>query len=69
MLEFLSANLATILVGVAVLAIVALIVYNMIRAHKKGGSSCGSACAGCPNAGICHAHAPKDRDLSSPYKP
>ena len=57
--ELISQNIPTIVVAAIVLLAVVLIVANMVRARKKGG--CGSACSGCPNAGICHAHVPKDR--------
>ncbi len=54
MLEFLTANLATILLALAIAVIVVAIIAGMVRDRKRGVSSCGSACAGCPNAALCH---------------
>lgn len=54
MIAFLSENLATILVGLAVAALFFFAVRRMIRQHKEGGcpggcgGSCGS-CNGCPH--------------------
>lgn len=55
MLEFLMNNLGTIIVAAVVLAILALVTIGMISDRKRGRSSCGGACGGCPNAGLCHA--------------
>lgn len=54
MLTFLIANAATIIVGLAVAAIVALIVRGIYRDKKAGKSSCGGGCASCPSCSICH---------------
>ncbi len=54
MLAFLAENLATILIGLAILALVVLIAVKLIRDKKKGKSSCGCGCENCPNSGHCH---------------
>ncbi len=56
MINFLAANLGTIVVSVILLAIVALIIAYLVRQKKKGKSSCGCGCGcgNCPSAGICH---------------
>lgn len=54
MLEFLSANLGTIIVLVVLAIIVGAIIYKMFRDKKKGKSSCGCNCASCPMANECH---------------
>ena len=54
MLEFLSANLATILISIALIAVVAAIIVSMVRNRKKGKSNCGCNCANCAMAGSCH---------------
>lgn len=54
MLEFLSQNIGTIAVGIPLLGILALIVRSLLNDKKKGKSSCGSACSGCPNSHMCH---------------
>jgi predicted permease len=53
MLNYIAANLATILVGAVVLAIVAAVVVKLIRDKKRNKSSCGCGCSGCPNAQSC----------------
>lgn len=54
MLEFLSANLGTIIVA-AVLIIILVGIVLKIRKDKKNGKgcSCGCGCEGCPSAGMC----------------
>lgn len=55
MIEFLRENLSTIIVGLIVFTVVALIIVNMIKDRKKGKSSCGCGCANCPSSGACHS--------------
>lgn len=47
--------LATIIISLALAAVVALIVYSMLRDKKRGKSSCGANCAHCSMAGTCHS--------------
>ncbi len=55
MLQFITDNLANILIVAGLLAIVALIVANMVKKKKSGKSvGCGCGCDGCPGASICH---------------
>lgn len=54
MLAWLMANLATILIGAALLAVVAVILVYLRKNKKKGKSSCGCECQGCPMSGACH---------------
>lgn len=54
MLDFLSNYWGTLVIGVIVAAAVVLIVLKMARDKKKGRTSCGCGCSGCPSAGICH---------------
>lgn len=54
MLSWISENLATILVCLVLLGIVAAIVLGMRRRKKKGESSCGCSCSGCALHGQCH---------------
>ena len=58
MLTFLSQNLATILISVGLLAVVALIVAKMARDRRAGKTSCGCGCSGCALQGQCHKQAP-----------
>lgn len=50
---FIINNIATIIVGLIVLAIVTLVVIKMVKDKKKGIGTCGSKCANCPNSGMC----------------
>ena len=51
MLEFLAANIGTILIGLLVAGIIALIILSMVLDKKKGKSSCGCGCANCAMKG------------------
>ncbi len=53
MLTWISENIATILICIVLLAIVAAIIVRIVRDKKKG-ASCGCGCAGCPMSGSCH---------------
>lgn len=55
MLTFLQNNLATILVGLVLLAVVGLVLYVMRRDKAAGKGSCGCSCSGCPSSGMCHS--------------
>ncbi len=55
MLEFLAANIGTILIGLLVAGIIALIILSMVLDKKKGKSSCGCGCANCAMKGSCHS--------------
>lgn len=53
MLTWLRDNLATIVVGLVLFAILASVVVHMVKARKQGKGSCGCGCSGgC--AGACH---------------
>ncbi len=54
MLNWVTANLSTILVSAVLLAIVSLISLYLIRQKKAGKSSCGGNCAHCAMHGGCH---------------
>ncbi|MGI5971395.1 MAG: FeoB-associated Cys-rich membrane protein [Oscillospiraceae bacterium] len=53
MLSFIFENLASVIAGTAVFAIVAAVVIKMIRDRKTQKNSCGCGCSGCPGAGKC----------------
>lgn len=55
-MEFIIANLGTIIVGLIVAVIVGLAVYSLAKNKKKGKSSCGCGCGcgHCPNNSSCH---------------
>ena len=53
MLQWLTANLGTILISAVLLAVVILIVVYLLRKKKAGKSSCGAGCAHCAMHGQC----------------
>lgn len=55
MLTWISENIATIIICVILLAIVAAVIGKMVRDKKKGKSSCGCGCANCAMNGSCHS--------------
>lgn len=54
MLTFLTENLATIIIAVIVIGILAAIITKMIKDKKKGKSSCSCGCENCAASEICH---------------
>jgi hypothetical protein len=54
MWTWLAHNIATILICIVLVGVVAAIIVQMIRNKKKGKSSCGCGCASCPMSGACH---------------
>ena len=54
MLQWIGANLGTILVCLVLLAIVTFIIVYLVRQKKQGKSSCGCNCAHCAMHGSCH---------------
>ena len=54
MLEFLSANIGTIIVAAILLVIVFFAVRAIVREKKKGQCSCGCNCGSCAMSGVCH---------------
>ena len=59
MLQWIGANLGTILICLALLAIVTFIIVHLVRQKKQGKSSCGCNCAHCAMHGSCHNAAKK----------
>ncbi len=54
MLSWLTENISTVLISFVLIAVVAGIITFMIKNKKRGKSSCGCGCAGCPINGSCH---------------
>ena len=46
--------MATVIISLILIAIVACIVFKMIKDKKAGKSSCGCGCSSCPMSGSCH---------------
>ena len=55
MLNWISANIGTILTSLILLAVVGLIIRSLLRQKKQGKSSCGCNCAHCAMHGSCHS--------------
>ena len=60
MFDFFSQNLPTIIAGTVVFAVVAAAAVKLVLDKVRGKSSCGCACSGCPNAGLCHSKTAKN---------
>ena len=58
MFAWLLENIATVLISAVLVAVVAAIIFSMVKTREKGKSSCGCGCANCPMSGSCH---PEDR--------
>ena len=54
-MSFIIENLATILISLVLVCIVAAIIASLVKKKKKGKSGCGCNCAHCAMAGSCHA--------------
>ncbi len=54
MLAWLAENIATIIISLILLLVVAAIVFKLVKDKKKGKSTCGNNCAHCAMAGSCH---------------
>ena len=59
MLDWIAANLATILICALLIVIVFLIVRYLLRQKKAGQNSCGAGCAHCAMHGQCHSQSCK----------
>ncbi len=53
MLAWLSANLWTVLIVLALILIAGGVIFSMIRNKKNGKSSCGCGCSNCALHGEC----------------
>ena len=54
MLDFLSQNLANIIISLILIVICALIIIKMRHNKKQGKTSCSCGCSGCAMSGMCH---------------
>lgn len=51
MLNWISNNLATIIISLVILGVVAKIISGMIKDKRSGNGGCGSGCSGCSGCG------------------
>ena len=54
MLNWLAANIGTIIITLVLIGIVTAVILVMRRDKKKGKSTCGGNCGHCPMGGSCH---------------
>ena len=54
MLQWLSENLATVIISLILLSVVALVIVKTVKNKKQGKSSCGCGCSSCPMSASCH---------------
>lgn len=55
MFDWIINNIGSIIVLLAVVAIVTLVIAKMIRDKRRGKSSCSCGCGGCAMKDTCHA--------------
>ncbi len=53
MFVWIMENAATLIISAILIMTVAAVIAGMVRGRRKGKSSCGCGCAGCPAGGIC----------------
>lgn len=53
MYTWLMENMATIVVGAVLMIAAAAVIAGMVRSKRKGKSSCGCGCSGCPAGSMC----------------
>ena len=61
-MEWLETNMGTIIVCLILAAIMAFVIWHMVRKKRKGRSICGCSCTGCPMAGGCHGSQTDHKD-------
>ena len=63
MLGWITANLANIVICLALALLVAAIVRSLVRGRRQGKASCcGGSCGCCPMGGACHGPEGKTED-------
>lgn len=53
MLTWIMENMATIIISLGLIAVVAAVIAGMIRSKKKGKTTCGCGCSSCPAGSCC----------------
>ncbi len=61
MLAAVTVNMPTIIIGLIIAVIFAVIVIRGIIKRKNGEGGCSCGCSGCPNSAICHKGSSKDK--------
>ncbi len=61
-MEWIVANIGTIIVSILVVGIVVAIVLNQIVRKKQGKSSCSCGCSRCANSQYCHSAKQKESE-------
>lgn len=68
MLTWIMENMATIMISVVLIMMVAAAIVSMVRSKKKGKTSCGCGCAGCVMNGSCHPAKPENMERENTDK-
>lgn len=53
-MDWFITNLSTIIICLVLAAVIALIIFSMLKNKKNGKSCCGNSCSCCPMGGSCH---------------
>lgn len=61
MMDWMIANISTILVTLLLLGLVSLVIRKMLKDKKRGVTSCGTSCSGCAMAGSCKEFQKKEK--------
>lgn len=54
MFSWIAQNISTIIISAVLIAIVAGIIFSMIKNKRAGKTSCGCGCSSCPMGSSCH---------------
>ncbi len=60
MIDFITANLGTIIVALIVAGLLAAIIIKAVKDKRSGKSSCSCGCKDCANAEFCHGRKPQN---------
>ena len=59
---WITENIGTIVIALALAAIVVCVVRSLVRDRRQGKSSCGCQCSHCQNAAYCHGKSMHSRN-------
>lgn len=55
MLNWIASNIPNLLVGLAVLGVIAAAIIKLVRDKRAHKGCCACGCEGCPSASVCHS--------------
>ncbi len=62
MFIWIAENIATVIICLVIVLMVAGAIAVLVRDKKKGRSSCGCQCGSCPMSGACHSTSQKKKE-------